>query len=132
MRITRCRRDDIIPLLAPCELDARHAPNDALWWRAHDSCDTYAFAGLAPYYRPHCAFLCLSGVHPASRGRGLQRRLIRVRERYARRHGFPRAVTYTSSDNVHSANNLIECGYRLYEPPYYWGLRHGLYFQKGL
>jgi GNAT superfamily N-acetyltransferase len=51
------------------------------------------------------------GVLPEARGQGLQRRLIRVRERWGRAQNALRARTYVSADNGASLSNLMRCGW---------------------
>ena len=60
-------------------------------------------------------YLSRAGVLPAWRGQGLQRRLIALRERLARRQGFVWMISDTT-DNVPSSNNLIKAGYKLIAP----------------
>lgn len=88
----------------------------AWWWIAYTNEDIpVGFAGLEYAYADR-GRLCLAGVMPWARGKGLQRRLIRVRERRARMLGWKRLLTYTTTTNTPSANNLIRCGYLLWEP----------------
>lgn len=103
------------------------------WWVATIEGEVAAYAGLG-VYRDEGGYVFLSrvGVLPAYRGRGLQRLLIRIREREARRLGIRVALTYTARWNVASANNLIKCGYVLYRPHYKWGCEEALYFWKDL
>lgn len=103
------------------------------WWLAWSGGRPVAFAGVVYLPRRRCWYLCRAGVVPSARGLGLQRRLIRVRERFVRaraRRGW--LVTYTLDDNVHSSNNLVACGYRLYLPPRRRRQRGALYFRKPL
>jgi hypothetical protein len=88
------------------------------WWLVFEGRFPVAFAGLALYY-PTRGFLIRAGVLPSARGNKLQQRLIRVRDRAAKRFGLVRNVTYTDSvglSGTKSSNNLIECGYRLFKP----------------
>lgn len=105
---------------------------EAVWWIAVEpDGNTCAYAALAPLAKePGGVFLARSGVLRRARGNGLQRRLIRVREAYARDHGFTWAITYASYDNTTSANNLIACGFRLYKPHEQWGIDGSYYFVK--
>lgn len=101
------------------------------WWLAYRDGEPVAFAALHQYTNePTTAFLALCGVAEDARGCGLQRRLIRVREQKAKALGVQRLISYTSADNVHSANNLIAAGYRLYVPRWEWGVAHANYFRK--
>lgn len=71
-----------------------------------------------------------AGVIPSHRGKGLQTRMIAVRVAKAKRLGWKYVLTYTH-DNCPSANNLIDCGFKLYDPrnPYaadgslYWRIK---------
>ena len=77
-----------------------------------------------------CVFLNSAGVLKYYRGRGLHRRLIRVRAAYAKRAGKP-CITYTVVGNTASANNLIREGFLTYEPSYAWVGRGVNYWMKG-
>ena len=74
-------------------------------------------------------------ILPEHRGNGLQRRLLKVRERKARQLGWTSVITDTT-DNVPSANNLIKAGYRLFEPESVgamnWAFKSSLFWRKGL
>jgi GNAT superfamily N-acetyltransferase len=63
-------------------------------------------------------FLSRAGTIKKFRGKGLHSKLIRVRERYARAHGYTWGITYTSADNIPSFVSLIRAGYRYYIPSY--------------
>lgn len=102
------------------------------WWIAYCDDEVVGFAGLTYYPHLSSAFLSRVGVLPEYRGLGLQRRFIRVRERQSVKDGYSRIVSYTSYDNVASANNLIKCGYRLYIPKFYWGVRNALYLKRDM
>ena len=104
----------------------------AYWWFAFDPDDIPVGYASLTYFPTGVAFLSRSGVLPKARGFGLQRRLVFAREREARRAGVERMVTYTSSANIHSSNNMIRCNYRLYTPEYEWGLKRALYWEKDL
>lgn len=103
------------------------------WWLASDR-RTGQPAGFCTLYqypqRPTTGFLSLAAVVQEFRGHGLQRRMIRERMKKAKELGIIRVISYTSPDNVHSANNLFSCGFKLYVPDYEWGIEHGLYFRK--
>ena len=117
---------EILPGDRPVTID------NTYWWIAYDGDKPIGFSGYrASRQWCHTAYLCRAGVLSAYRGKGLQRRLIRVRERHAKRLGFIWAISDTS-DNPASANNLIACGYRMYEPQSPWGWRHTCYWRKKL
>jgi GNAT superfamily N-acetyltransferase len=76
-------------------------------------------------------YLSRSGVLKEHRGNGLHKRLIGVRERYAKRHGYTHVLTYTIQSNPQSFAHLIKLGYELYEPDYAWvGYKNIFYFRK--
>lgn len=103
------------------------------WWVAMVGDTAVAFAGLRPSLRfpGNCGYLWRAAVTPQHRGRGLQRRLIRVRERKAKALGWQWIFTDTT-DATPSANNLISCGYRLYDPAEPYGFKNTLYWRKAL
>lgn len=92
------------------------------WWLVFDTTnEPVGFAGITPStYAANTGYMKRSGVLPAHRGRGLQRRLLRVRERYAKARNWCAVVTDTALHNVASANSLIACGFRLFRPDPLW------------
>jgi len=111
-------------------------PERGQWWVAYTADDTReaaGFCGLTPTYAHpfEVGYLKRAGVLPWHRGAGLQRRFVRVREARARRNGWSSIVTDTT-DNPASANNLIACGFRIYEPPVPWGYPQTIYWRKEL
>lgn len=76
-------------------------------------------------------YLKRAGVLKAYRGHGLQRKLITVREKKARKLGLTTMLTDTT-DNPPSANSLIAAGYKIFEPAYRWAFKHSIYWRKTL
>jgi GNAT superfamily N-acetyltransferase len=75
-----------------------------------------AYAGLKQSSQwLDAGYLNRCGVSFDHRGHGLQRRLLRCRERRARRNGWRYCITDTT-DNLASANSLIKAGSTLYRP----------------
>lgn len=86
------------------------------WWLLFDDAGQHiAYCGVRKWWGTR-AFLTRTGVAKVARGRGLQRRMIKLRERKARSEGLSRMLTYTTTDNWASSNNLIQMGYRLWVP----------------
>jgi GNAT superfamily N-acetyltransferase len=112
-----------------------HNPEDlAGWWWfvINGRRQIVGFAEMRPSVRELGAvYLARSGVLPEARGHGLQKRLIRVRLRLARRLGYGVAYSDTIT-NPHSANNLAACGFTLFEPTKGWGAKGALYWRKEL
>lgn len=108
--------------------------NTGHWWVAFGPNKAPgAFGGLWPSVRlPETGYLARGGVAPFARGQGLQRRLIRKREAKARKLGWLTCITDTVEGNIHSANNLIACGYRLYEPPVRYASAGSCYWKRHL
>lgn len=101
------------------------------WWIAFLGDVPVAYAGLHPSsYWKSTGFLARAGVTAAHRGHGLQRRLIWVREKSARKHGWRKMVSYTIG-NPPSANNLIACGYKTFVPKKPWA-KNAIYWRKDL
>jgi len=139
MRYRIAQTDDGLAVLALDEIcfpaDVRTSLDGALWWLVTLGKEVVGYAGLRPCQMPQnrgAAFLCRVGILRKHRGRGLQKRLIRVRERAARAAGIDEVITYTAAWNLPSANSLISCGYRLYRPESLWGGDTSLYWRKRL
>jgi predicted GNAT family acetyltransferase len=78
-------------------------------------------------------YLNRAGVKRQYRGKGLQCRLIKARLKLAKRMGAKLAITYTILGNADSSNNLIRCGFKIYEPQYAWaGKTQSIYWRKEL
>jgi GNAT superfamily N-acetyltransferase len=112
------------------------------WWLVYDkeawstfsltATSPIAFCGLThALATPGTGYLKRAGVLKAYRGHGLQRKLITVRERKARKLGLTTMVTDTT-DNPPSANSLIKAGYRIFEPRDKWAFTHSIYWRKAL
>lgn len=124
----------VLPLDEICfPVDERISTEDSLWWIVWHGKKPVAYAGLRPCKDPKnkgLAFLCRAGVLPDHRGRGLQKRLIRARERAARKLGVTRLITYCMPYNSPSINSLVSCGYRFYWPAEKWGGSTAVYLHK--
>lgn len=115
----------------PCDYKADY--DRGQWWLVWDGPTPVAFAGAYIHAPDKYCYLYRVGVLSTHRGHGLQRRLIRVREQWGREQGDIKGFyTYTTSDNLASANNLIRSGYRLFIPSRRWGGKRALYWAKKL
>jgi GNAT superfamily N-acetyltransferase len=102
------------------------------WWIADNESADVGFAGLVQSRQWNDAgYLCRAGVRHSARGKGLQKRLIQVRERKARAVGLRYLVTDTWN-NPASANSLIACGFRMYLPRRPWAGEGALYWRKSI
>lgn len=97
------------------------------WWVMLDEDIIVAYCGSI-YSRGICIFN-RAWVKKEYRGQGIQRRMIKTRLKAAA-YTCHIAITYTTLDNFPSANNLIDCGMRLYIPEYMYGGKDKMYFQK--
>jgi GNAT superfamily N-acetyltransferase len=112
--------------------DKKYNVSDGVWWIAYQESRPVAFAGVVPSSRwRDTGYLCRSGVIKNYRGRGVQKRLIRVRQAYARKMGWAWLITDTYH-NPPSSNSLISCGFRLFDPTNPWGAKGTLYWRKKL
>lgn len=101
---------------------------DALWLAYHGD-RPVAYAAMAPSLQwSNVGYLCRAGVIPEYRGLGIQKRLIRVRVNYAKKLNYVAVVTDTTS-NPASANSLISCGFRMYEPMLPWAFKNTCYWR---
>lgn len=131
---SRAQRDAIIALEAAWITGGKRLsdadfddPNSA-WWGVFEDAKLIAFAS-AVQQSDQAVMLTRAVTSRAARGRGVQRRLINLRVRWARARGATRCWTYTHCDNPRSAGNLNRCGF------HYRGAsddRHWLYWRKPL
>lgn len=113
--------------------DRPYTDYTAKWWIVWEGEEPVGFCALAPLANePGGWFLARSGLIKRMRGKRIQRKLVRVREAYVRRSQGTCVITYTSPENMPSANNLIACGYKLYSPFFRWGCSGAIYFKKAL
>jgi GNAT superfamily N-acetyltransferase len=84
-------------------------------WVAMDKEELQGYLSVHPL-RYGVWFFSRVGVLLAARGQGLQRKMMNVMEKHGRREGWREIVTYTIGGNGHSIQNILECGYRTYEP----------------
>lgn len=138
MRVRRVDPDRHADLLARLHrlcmpTDEKPATWHGWWWVGFEGSEPAAFAGmtLVPSW-PGTAYLKRAGVVPAWRGNGYQKRLIQVRLAHARRLGVVRVISDTAHWNHASANSLIACGFRLYEPERKWSFDDANYWVKKL
>jgi len=108
-------------------------PRSHFHWIAYDGDKPVAFGSLRILENePHWAYMCAAAVLPGYRGAGLQRRLIRARVNWARRHGLHGLVTYTLWNNYGSLISLLREKFRFYEPGYAWAGRDVHYYVREL
>lgn len=77
-------------------------------------------------------FLSRAGILLKWRGNGLHRRLIKVRERFAKKNNFECIITYVKSNNPESFSSIIKLRYEAYEPECKYGTTNSIYFKKSL
>ena len=80
----------------------------------------------------HYAFHSRAGLMSEARGFNLQKRMLSVRERYAKRAGCKAVITYTLIDNIYSIANLQNMKYKIYIPEYQYVGGDCLYWIKNL
>jgi GNAT superfamily N-acetyltransferase len=106
--------------------------NFGSWWIASENGRDVGFAGLVRSVSwTDCGYLCRAGVVPTHRGQGLQKKFIYVRIRQAKALGWKWLVSDTT-DNPASANSLIACGFKMFEPTKPWGFKNTLYWLRKL
>jgi GNAT superfamily N-acetyltransferase len=112
--------------------DKPYDTNYGCWWVATKDGRDIGFAGLVRSVSwTNCGYLCRAGVVASARGRGLQKKFIRVRIRQAKALGWDWLITDTT-DNPASANSLIATGFKLFQPTKPWGFKHTLYWRRKL
>ena len=113
--------------------DIPQKPNRGYWWLCYtDTGAPIGFAGMVPSIRwEQTGYLSRAGVLPQHQGKGLQKRLIKARVSKAKQLGW-RYLLSDTSDNPASANSLISCGFKMYEPARPYGLKTSLYWRRRL
>jgi GNAT superfamily N-acetyltransferase len=113
-------------------LDTVLSPKVGWWWMAYCDGRLAGFAAMLQSSKiPEAVYLARAGTLEAFRGRGLQKKLIRERLKFAKDLGMTQAITDTT-DNVASANALIATGFKMFDPDDPWGLSNTLYWRKSL
>ena len=102
------------------------------WWVAYVDGTPVGFCAIRRSSRwSNTGYLCRAGVRPKFRGQGVQKKLIRVRERYAKKIGWNWLISDTF-ENAASANSLISCGFKMYIPSRKYGADGTCYWRKKL
>ena len=105
-------------------------PDEGWWWIGYDGEFPVAFCGMKESKRfSNGVYMSRSGVTYYYRGHGLQKKMLRIRDRFAKNNGYEWAFSDTT-DNPASANSLIACGYKLYDPSIAYGLDTTIYWRK--
>ena len=113
--------------------DIPQKPSSGYWWLCYtDTGIPIGFAGMVPSVRwEETGYLSRAGILPQHQGQGLQKRLIKVRISKAKTLGWKYLLSDTS-ENPASANSLISCGFKMYEPTRPYGLKTSLYWRRRL
>lgn len=113
-------------------LHARHF-SAGFWWLVYFEGAPVGFAGLTPMIPfASVGYLKRAYVLPAHRGRGLQRRLLLIREDKARQLGWNLLVSECAPDNIWSSRNFAKAGYEKFDPEQPWGAPDSIYWMKQL
>jgi GNAT superfamily N-acetyltransferase len=100
-----------------------------VWWAMEDEGKIIAYCGCI-YSEGVCIFN-RAWVYRNFRGNGFQSKMIKARLANAKGLAYV-AITYTTFDNVPSANNLIKNKFTLYNPLYAYAGDDKLYFKREL
>ena len=112
--------------------DKTYDTNHGYWWIATKDGVDCGFAGLVYSSRwADCGYLVRCGVLPNYRGQGLQKKFIRLRIRQAKALKMNWVITSTY-DNPASANSLIACGFKMFDPTKPWMAAHTSYWRLKL
>ena len=106
--------------------------NPVIYWLAEDRKGNYVGYCMLTLLPENVCFMSSSGVLHSARGAGLQLKMIRVRERAARKYGYEQVISYTKIDNISSSRNLQKAGYSLYLPEDEYADKDCLYWIKDL
>lgn len=106
----------------------------ASWWIARQGEDEAGFICLQQSaYWSDCFYLARVGVVEDHQGHGLMQKLVRAAIGWAKKKGYAYIVTDVLTWNAASANGLINCGFRLFDPEEKWsGSRDVIYLSRDL
>ncbi len=108
-------------------------PDAHVWFVGFEGGKPVCYASMKVIPGESSAYLSRCGVLRSHRGQGLQKRLLKARERAARAEGLKGyLITYTVPENAPSMNSLISCGFKVYSPDNAWAGRDVVYFRKKL
>lgn len=132
-RLTRRTKELLRGLQVSCLPDDDPVfPVNGWWWIGYSDKYPIAFCLLQPSSGwLDTVYLARSGVLYLWRGRGLQKRMITLRERFAKKRGYVWVISDTT-DNPPSANSLARRGYQMFNPARPWALENSLYWRKKL
>jgi GNAT superfamily N-acetyltransferase len=88
--------------------------DDHTYWVATDNKGTVGFCSIREVTEGNW-FLSRAAVAKRVAGRGLQRRMIKLRVKFAIERGANRVYTYTILKGYESMVNLLRCNFRFYE-----------------
>lgn len=103
------------------------------WWVVFDITDknnpVWVGYGAARIHDQVTLYVGPTFIKEEYRGLGLQKKLLKTREKFAKKTGFSVLISSTNCDNIWSGNNLIRCGFTQRKP---WDelSQHGLYWEK--
>lgn len=87
------------------------------------------FCSAVHWEKRNAVFLSRAAVVKSARGTGLHQQMIFHRVMWAWAQGVDRVVTYTTLQNYPSMINLLDCGFRFYQPAENWVGKRVHYFQ---
>lgn len=91
--------------------------DDSDFWIVRDRAGRAVAFAAAKFHSDTCIVsLDRAGVLPEFNRCDLQKRLIKVRLRWALRQGAKACITYIAQRNYASMVNLLKCGFRFYTP----------------
>lgn len=110
--------------------DKLHIDEKTVAWIVTDEEGRYAAFCTARKLIHGILYMDRGGVLPKFRKQGLHRKLISIREKYAKKHGFRKVITYVMKDNYASLFTLIRCDYKMYTPEYKYAGDNVIYLIK--
>lgn len=99
----------------PCVLDEKFSVvEDTIWFVAYDDDDKImGYAGIQFNWLDMVdIYISPCFIFPEYRGKGLQRKLLEVREIWAKKNGYTVLTSCAEPDNIYSINNLLAMGYK--------------------
>lgn len=99
------------------------------YWVLRENGKTVAFCSAVLWGERKAVFLSRAAVVKSAQRKGLHKLMIATRVKWAWGQGVGRVVTYTTLQNYPSMINLLDSGFRFYQPDEPWVGKRVHYFQ---
>jgi GNAT superfamily N-acetyltransferase len=83
-----------------------------LWFLVYNKNKLCGYGGIQLNFYNRAIYLGPTYIFKKHRGKGLQSKLLKVRERWAKKYGFTTLTTCAYPDNKYSIANILKAGFQ--------------------